>query len=194
MNNNFRTVCFLFILAVAFTGNGCAKNDELQKKYGNDSAYYQALVCLKNNDEETAIRLLRDASRKASPLVSRRSLEKLSTIGSVQDRIESCNKLHSTFNDSKSLVVLCRELFHDREYARIILVTEKINLSTEDNEIVFYRLVSLLKKNDSKFLEEFFKWTITRDYSSYHQKLFKCFPFVFTVHFVFLLKILSNGN
>lgn len=177
MNNNFRTVCFLFILAVAFTGNGCAKNDELQKKYGNDSAYYQALVCLKNNDEETAIRLLRDASRKASPLVSRRSLEKLSTIGSVQDRIESCNKLHSTFNDSKSLVVLCRELFHDREYARIILVTEKINLSTEDNETVFYRLVSLLKKNDSKFLEEFFKWTITRDYSSYHQKLFGiCVP------------------
>lgn len=177
MKNNFRTVCFLFILAVAFTGNGCAKNDELQKKYGNDSAYYQALVCLKNNDEETAIRLLRDASRKASPLVSRRSLEKLATIGSVQDRIESCNKLHSTYNDSKSLAVLCRELFHDREYARIILVTEKINLSTEDNETVFYRLVSLLKKNDSKFLEDFLKWTITRDYSSYHQKLFGiCVP------------------
>ncbi|WP_296091812.1 transglycosylase SLT domain-containing protein [uncultured Treponema sp.] len=160
------------IVLVSFTGFGCAQNNSLQKKYGQDSAYFMALLSLENGNQRQAEHLLKQAEKKASPLIARRSMEKLSQLGNVQERINRSYSLYKKFPDEETKLAAAKEFFENKEYARVIRFTEKIDLKNCLNETAYYRLSSMHKKNDSRFSKEFFEWCVSRTFSDLHYKLF----------------------
>ena len=156
------------IVLVSFTGFGCAQNNSLQKKYGQDSAYFMALLSLENGNERQAEHLLKQAEKKASPLIARRSMEKLSQFGNVQERINRSYSLYKKFPDEETKLAVAKEFFKNKEYARVIRLTEKIDLKSCLNETAYYRLSSMQKKNDSRFSKDFFEWCVSRTFSDLH--------------------------
>lgn len=151
---------------------GCTGRDTLQKEYKNDSKYYMALCALRKNDTSTAERYLKTAAKKATPVVSRRAQETLATLGSVQERIDRHEKLYEMFPDEDSLERLCAELFSHKEFARIIALTENLDVTSCRNSIAYYRCYSLEKKKDSCFQKTFYKWCTERTFSSWHYKMY----------------------
>lgn len=160
------TLCFL----LAFSGLGCAQNDSLQKKYGADASYFIALNALKENDLNHATRCLKDAAKKGSPLIARRAMEKLAETGSLADRGEHSRNLYKKFPDEESLTVYTKELYLQKEYYAVISKTEKLDYSQCSNELAYYRMISLLRKNDSRLKKEYYSWLIERPYSTWHEK------------------------
>ncbi|WP_407396420.1 flagellar assembly lytic transglycosylase [Treponema sp.] len=162
------TLCFL----LAFSGFGCAQNDTLQKKYGADASYFIALNALRENNTSQAIRCLKDAAKKGSPLISRKAMEKLTEVGSIQERTASCRQLYKTFSDESSLLRYAKELYNQKEYYSVISKTDSINCRNSENELVYYRFLSMLKKNDSRLKKELRTWISDRPYTSWHSKFY----------------------
>lgn len=158
-----------FFVCVNFS---CAQNNSLQKKYGNDSLYYLALKSLNEGNQKNAERLLTEAGKKASPLAARRALETLASLGTVQERIERSLALYKSFPDEESLLVAAKELFSNKEYARVISLTEGIDLYSCPNETAYYRLCSMYKKSDSRFQADFFEWCTKRSFQNFQYLLY----------------------
>ncbi len=153
--------CVLILSAFAIS---CTNADSPQSEYGSDADYYMALRSLESRDTETAMRLFRQAAKKGSPAVARRSQEELSHLGSVVERIQNCKALYNTYNDEDALLVLCAELINDREYADVIKYTQNIDVSTCDTQLAYYRCLALYHKKDSRFTQEFFLWCTARPF------------------------------
>lgn len=160
------TLCLL----LAFSGFGCAQNSTLQKKYGVDASYFIALNSLKENNTSQAIHSFKDAAKKGSPLISRKAMEKLAETGSIQERTAGCRLLYKSFPDEESLLLYVKELYRQKEYYSIMSKTDSIDCKKSSNELVYYRLLSMLKKNDSRLKKEFRIWLSERSYSSWHGK------------------------
>lgn len=166
-----KNVLIFAFLVFVFSETGCAKNP-LNEKYKNDAYYYLALQSLQNQDESSAEKYFRTAIRKASPLIKRHSMEKYSELGSVQNRIERKLELYKAFPCEETLKLICKEFYEQKEYSRIINLTQNINLATADNELIFFRIDSLYKKNNSKFADEFFTWCTQRQFLEQHYKMY----------------------
>lgn len=176
MNKNFlKNVLILCLLAFLFCGIGCAKNS-LNERYKNDAYYYLGLQALQNKDENSAERYFRTAIRKASSLIKRHSMEKYAELGSVQNRIDRKLALYKAFPCEETLKLICKEFYEQKEYSRIINLTQNLNLQTAGNELIFYRIDSLYKKNNSKFENEFFTWCTQRPFLAEHYKMYCILP------------------
>ncbi|MBQ0039385.1 MAG: lytic transglycosylase domain-containing protein [Treponema sp.] len=168
----FRIVITTTCILLAFSSTGCAQNDSLQKKYGADASYFLALNAIKENNTQLAIRNLKDASKKGSPLVARRAMFKLAETGAVQERSRHCIDLLKKYNDEDSLLVYARENFIQKEYYAVISKTDGIDLKSCSNELAYCRLSSMFKKNDSRLKREYRIWLTERSYSSWHNKFY----------------------
>ncbi len=174
--NKFSKLTFIFSLfLLLFLEISCAE-PELNKKYANDASYYMALNSLKNENSREAERFFRVAVKKGSSVIKRRAMEEYAKLGSVQDRIERHLQLYKNFPDEDSLNLLCKELYEQKEYARIINLTKNLELSSANNETVFFRIYSLYKKSDSRFKDEFFSWCTQRNFSDEHYKMYCILP------------------
>lgn len=167
-------VSLLFFSACGPVGTSSSRTSP-QKKFGDDAHYFLALQAAEKGDEAEAQRLLKISRKKGSPLISKRSAESLTLLGSVTDRIEAAVFLADNFDDESSLTTACRELFQHGEYARIISLTEEISLENSKNELVKLRLQSLAQKKDSRFDSEFYRWFISRPLSSDHIETYKIY-------------------
>lgn len=163
----------LTLLLFSFSGLGCAQNDSLQKKYGHDSEYFVALNSFKESNREQALRHLKNAAKKGSPLVSRRAMEKIAETGNLQERAEFSRNLYKKFQDEESLMYYCRELFRQKEFYGIISNTESIDYEKSKNELCYYRLFSMLQKKDSRLNSEFHRWLVECSYSEWHDKFYR---------------------
>lgn len=165
-------IALLVCLFSFFTTSCSAISSDLQKKYGDDSSYFYGLISLNNNDVDEAERLLKQSCKKGSPLISRRSAEKLATLGNVQERIKKYLELYKKYPDEDALLLTTAELFNDEEYSKIIQLTNLIDVSTCNNQIVFYRMSSLLEKDTARFEKEFYTWCTERNITDEHYKVY----------------------
>ena len=94
-------------------------------------------------------------SKKASPLIAKRSAESLTILGSVKDRLEAATYLADNYDDESSLVTACRTFFQNDEFATIIKRTDKISLETAKNELIKLRLLSLAQKRTAVLIQNF---------------------------------------
>ena len=166
-----KNILIFAFLVFVFSETGCAKNP-LNEKYKNDAYYYLGLQSLQNQDENYAEKYFRTAIRKASPLIKRHSMEKYAELGSVQNRIDRKLALYKAFPCEETLKLICKEFYEQKEYSRIINLTQNLNLQTADNELIFFRIDSLYKKNNSKFKDEFFTWCTQRQFLEQHYKMY----------------------
>ena len=166
----FRHLAVLTVLPFLFF-TGCAQSTSLKKIYGQDTDYFIALKALENGNQKTAERLLKNACKKGSSYVSRRAEKKLSELLPVDEKIAFLTSCHKKWNDESSLTELCRTLNAYGEYAKILDFTKKTKIEESSQELAFYRCRSLMKKNSPSFEEEFFKWSVKKEFSSWHKKL-----------------------
>jgi soluble lytic murein transglycosylase len=160
----------ILLLSLSFVA--CAENNSLQKKYGAESFYFLGLQSLEKKDINKAEYYFHKAGKKSSSLIAEKSLQELSKLGTVKDRQERLIKLYKKFPTEENLLLLSKELFLQKEYAKIINYTNKINLEECDNKLAYYRIISLLEKKSTKFNNEFLYWCTQKNYTSFHHKVF----------------------
>ena len=160
-------IIFLSILFSACSGFSSSSRPD----FGKDANYYLALQSLQKGEEEESIRLFKIARNKGTNLIARRSAEALVKLGDLSQRMEAANFLIQNYQDEESLLTACRQFYDYEEYAKVISLTEKCDLSKDKNEIIALRLKSLAKKNDSRFNSEFFQWFMERAISPQHIEL-----------------------
>ena len=163
--------CVLYSLFFISVVLSCAPSSSLQKKYGDDYYYFIALQKIRQGNESEALSFLNKAIKKSSPLLARKAFEKKCSLGSVSDKLKTCENLYTKFTDNESLTTYCNELLKYNEHSKIIELTKNVSYkSTGDfsNELLYARLISLYKKNNSSFDKEFFKWITKKNFSSYH--------------------------
>ncbi len=150
------------------TFSSCGNSHNPQKKFKQIAPYYKALKSLDAFDEKETLRLFRDAKNHGSDLTKRKSAEYLTQLGNVQDRLEACKDLIKTYPDEEALITACTELEEMNEWNLIISYTENLDFTTGNNELIRLRLNAILEKKDSRFLDQFFYWSMCRPFSSSH--------------------------
>lgn len=157
------------VLLLLLVFSACAKvENSAQRKFGADSNYFLAVQAAESGNEDEAKRLFKIARKNGSFLISKRSAEALTVLGSVTERIEAASFLAENYGDENSIATSCRELYSHGEYAGIISLTENISIESSKNEIIKLRLLSMAQKKDSRFDREFFKWFVSRPVSTEH--------------------------
>lgn len=163
------TISMIFALATS----GCAQNDSLQRKYGKDASYFEALSSIKEGNEEEALNFLNRAEKSASTLVRHYALRQLCVTGTAENRLASSIRLASSFPENEeSLLIATRELFSQKEFQKVAEITKDIDITRCNNELAYYRLCSLRKKNSAGFSKPFFQWCTERPFSKWHDLLF----------------------
>ena len=144
----------------------------LHKEFRQEYNYFMALKALKNDDEKSAVRLLKKSLSSKNEKIRRLAAEKLTETGNIAERNKAAAFLLKNYDDEKAAVKGMEVLFLTGEYNSVVLATDSINLEKDSNQLVFYRLKSLEKKHDSRFYDEAFLWFTSRSVSNFHEELF----------------------
>lgn len=165
---------FIVLTCLVLFFSSCSAVDKNpQKKFGKDSYYYLGLKAADQHNEREAVRLLKISSEKGSEAVSRRSAEALTMIGSVKDRVEASKILAERFSDEEAAIIACKELFRDGEFSSIIEITDGTDLKSGSNELIEFRMLSMIEKEDSRLPSEFYKWFVSRPVTAHHMKVYQ---------------------
>ncbi len=146
------------------------KEKAFSKVYGKNAYYFNALCQIQNNNESKAIKLLKKACKKSNRFLAEKSYQKLVEIGNQQTKIESALEYKKRFPGKKSLLVLLKLLHSYRDFDEIIAQSNDVG-DLEDDELTFYRIDALRSVKDSRFMGEFHKWIVERNFSSHHLKI-----------------------
>ncbi|MBO4404190.1 MAG: lytic transglycosylase domain-containing protein [Treponema sp.] len=157
-----------FTLFFFFAAVSCSSRTPLEKSYGNDSYYFTGLVKLNEGEKKSALKDLYKAAEKGSPLVSRRSYEKLIELETSKKKNTLCKKLVSVFPDEDALLLCCTEYSLQEKWSDIKKLTSDINLKESSNSLVLLRMKALLKTKASEFKKEFLYWCTERPFTKTH--------------------------
>lgn len=165
----------VFLLCILILGGSCARKGKVASQSGSGAgeSYFMGLRSLQKGERELGRRQLRSAAKNANPIIARKAREELAAdIESIDERIKALLDLYHDYPDDNSLNVLCRELYTNKEYAKIINETSSLDLANCQNSIAYYRLSSLYIKKDSRFPAEFYKWCTERNFERQQYSLF----------------------
>ncbi len=167
--------------------------ESAQEKYGRGTEFFMGLRSMQMGEETKGKRQLRAASRSENPLIARRAKEELARSEDGMDtRIKALSDLYEEYKDEAALLPLCRELYANNEYAKIISATEGLDLAVCHNNIAYYRLRSMNEKHDPRFSKEFLVWCTERPFDRLQYSLYSELAAVPKV--VRMLSLIYNRN
>ncbi len=144
-----------------------------QKKFGADANYFIALRLLQSGNEKEAAQKLNACSKKGSFYCAQKSAQKLCMLGSVQERNSACLKLIQKFPDPQNILIAARQLYSADEINKVIEITENLDFSEVQNELIKLRLEAMKKRGDSRYKKEVFEWFTARALSKTHYEFYK---------------------
>lgn len=145
----------LALFSLIFTFCGCSKNN---------TYYYVALRHQNEGKNTEAKRYFHKAIKTGSPYVVRLSMESLTEIGNVKERVEACSNLVEKFKDEDSMLLAAKIYVSAGEYARTIMLTNGLDYANCKNSLAYLRLESMRNKNDSRFYRELYTWFTVRPF------------------------------
>lgn len=162
------------LLGCSFFFSSCGEisGQNLYKVPARDRSYYQALKCQRDGNINEARRLFVLSGKKSSSYIARRSLEKLTDIGNVRERLEACENLIKKYKDEEALLIAARQLSSAGEYTRVLVVTNGVDYSTSLNGLVYCRLNAMLNNSNSRLYRDAYAWFTSRPVSAEHYKLY----------------------
>ena len=164
----------LFALAFFSLFTACSQEKvSLNKSYGADASYFNGLLALGGKDSEAAQKYFFRASKKGSYWIARKSMKQLCLMGDVQQRIKRCAEYLKKYDDDEARYFAVREFLANKEWARAIEATDKIDLAVCDNNLAVLRLQALNKKKDSRFDKSVYDWFTLRRISDVHYEFYK---------------------
>lgn len=167
----FLFISIVSIILCAFT-SGCAPAASLVEQFGDDGYYFLGMLEQEKGDSKAAVKSFNNAVQKADPYFARLAMQELLKYGSKSEQIQAANKLHKAFSDEETLLVIARKLYADGELSQLIKLTDKIDLETCEDELAYYRIIALYKKNNPKFRNSYYWWCTLKPFTSYHYKLY----------------------
>lgn len=172
-NRFFFTLCVTFFCCAFFSCSRLeASASHPQAAYGEDANYYQGLRLLEEGNETEAVKKFNRAVKKGSYYANRRSMEQLTNLGNIQERIAACESLVKKFPDEDSYLIAARVYALNGEFSKLILMTDSIDVATCSNELAFLRMSAMRNKSDSRFSDSVYEWFVSRPFSAYHGKFF----------------------
>lgn len=144
-----------------------------QREFGRDSDYYMALRSLGEGDQKNAERLFLRCAKGGSAWCARRSLEALTATGGVQDRLRACERLLSEYGDEAALLTAADVLYASGEYARLLRVTDGVDLAECGNRLAAVRLAAMYRKGDTRRFEALRRWFCSRPVSAEHFQFYR---------------------
>ncbi len=168
-----KSYLFAFFLGFSVIFSGCGENAKnLYKVPSKDKSYYIALQKQKEGNISEAKRLFSVSAKKSSSYIARRSAEKLTEIGNVQERLQACENLVKKYNDEDALLIAAEQFFAAEEYTRVLVLTNNVNYETSQNALIYLRLSAMLKNNNSRLVSDTYEWFLSRSFSSEHYKFY----------------------
>lgn len=147
--------------------------ENMQEKYGKETEYFMGLRSLQMGEEAKGKRQLRTASKCKNLLIARKAKEELAKHeDGIDTRTKALTKLYEEYKDEAALLPLCRELYVNKEYAKLISVTDGQDLASCNNTLAHYRLRSMNEKHDSRFSQEFLIWCTQRPFDRLQYSLY----------------------
>ncbi|MDR3284180.1 MAG: lytic transglycosylase domain-containing protein [Treponema sp.] len=142
------------------------------KDYGADRYYFAGLEELKNKTagpepKKKARYFFNLGSRKANPVIAKKSMEELMTFGPLKERVKAARQYVSRWDDSESLLPACQVFFEAEDYREIIKLTGALDRDAPA-ELVRLRLISLLRYNRPEFQTEIAGWFLSSPITDAH--------------------------
>lgn len=141
--------------------------------FGYDADYFMGLKLLADDKVNEAKLKFNNCIENGSYFCAKRSAQCLTTLGSVQDKNKACQKLIDIFPDEDSFLIAARQFTQSNELTRLIEITNNLNLTEADNELIRLRLEALNKTESQRYQQEVFDWFISRKISNEHYKFFR---------------------
>lgn len=162
-----------FLITNASCGRKQLEEESVQEKYGRGTEYFMGLRSLQMGEDAKGKRQLRTATRSVNSLIARKAKEELAkNEDGIDTRIKALSDIYGEYKDEASLLALCRELYENHEYAKLIEASEGLDLSSCHNNIAYFRLRSMSEKHDSRFSQEFLVWCTTRPFDRLQYSLY----------------------
>ena len=163
----------LLFFAFCLTFTSCKRPAyTLQKKYGNDIHYFLGLKNLENGTIPEAQKNFSLCVKKGSSWCARRSYENLILLQNQKNRIEMEDLYLEKYKDEDALLFAVKDYYSSREYSRVIFFTNDLDFSAASSALIALRLRSMKEKNDSRLLDEMFKWFMECSLSTEHQNFY----------------------
>ncbi len=163
----------IFIIFIVVGCSGYEENSP-ERLFGDNAYYFQGLLSLKAYDETTAAKYFRQGIKKSDTFFARKCSEKLSTLGTVSERITNALKYYRTYEDEKALLRAVEELSAGEEYDQIITLTDKL---PEEAPAALFRLrfTALSKKRITAFAGEVEDWFLYKPITAEHRLYYENF-------------------
>lgn len=168
-----RTIEFLLILFFVFSFTACPAQSEEQIKFGVDADYFAGLQLLKDNNEKAARIKFSHCIKKGSYYCAKKSAEVLCTFGNIQEKNEAALNLVENFKEEDSLLIAVKQLFSADEINKVLELTDQIDYSKADSELIKIRLEAMNKRNDTDYENEVYKWFISSPISKEHYTFYR---------------------
>lgn len=175
MKQNFSKLSILFVslFLLASCNNSSLSAKTQQTEFPADKDYFLGLRLLEENKQNEAIIKFKNCMKKGSYHCAKRSAQELTRIGSVQDKNKACEELIKKFDDEECKLIAAAQFSSADEITKLLKVTENLNLSEADNELIHFRMKALVKRNNSHLKDEVIEWFTTRQISSEHYKFYR---------------------
>lgn len=140
--------------------------------FKSDYFYYEGLRQLSANNIPEARKFFQMCFDSGSYYCARKSGEELTKLGGVQERESYCSQLIKRFGDEEALLVAAKEYSDNREYAKVIKITENVNYAESLNSLIYLRFCAMVEKQSSRFEDDVESWFTSRLISSEHYRFY----------------------
>lgn len=175
----FLYISTLLLLQIIFT-TGCNETSATtpQEEFPADKDYFLGLQYLQKGQENEAILKFKNCFNSGSTYCAKRSIECLATLGSVQDRNNTCELMIQRFPETETKIIAAKQFYSADEINKVISLTEDINIKEDNNELIKLRFQSFIKRADKDISKDILYWFISRPLTKEHLSFIEeSFPF-----------------
>ena len=162
-----------FILFISSCSASEPQVNSPQEVFGPDTDYFLGLQLLNDEKENQARQKFQSCMKNGTYFCAKKSAEYLTTMGSLQEKMKACQNLIDMFPDEESYLIAAKQFYDAKEYNKVIELTNNLDLSESDNELLKIRMEAMEKTGSKHYKSEVFKWFISRKISDYHYTFYR---------------------
>lgn len=172
-NKIFKNPLLFFVLSVFWLSCCSVSKTDDKKMFEADENYFLGLQLLEQNNEKEARAKLSLCANKGSYYCARKSAEKLTAFGDIQEKNKAAISLVKKYKDSDSYVIAARQLSESGEIHKLIELTNDCDIETEYNETIKLRLEAKKNRGDKSYTDEYYTWFTIRPITEFHNSFYQ---------------------
>ena len=170
---NLKKLLFVLIPLITtgcFILTGCPSNE----KFGADADYFIGLQKLGEKNYKEAKIKFNNCIKKGTYYCAKESAIQLASMGDLQERNAAAYFLYENFPGPDTLLILAKQYLESDENRKLLEITDEIDFSTADNDLIKIRLNALLELDlMEQFFDEVYKWFTSRTISQEQYQFFR---------------------